>query len=262
VLSLMMQAGELKADLLGTLRLINCCGEPLLPAHVEAIFAALPDTLLQNSYGPTETTVTMTELRLNPQNYRAACRNSVAIGAPIAGMEVYLKGGAHADEGEIVISGPQLALGYWQDAERTAAAFRDIEVQGTRVRAYFSGDWAERHDGHVFFKERIDLQVKIHGFRLELDEVGRAIHEQGYPVTCVLKWRDELTAVIECPLPKSFDEGALRAALAQKLESHAVPYLIKRIDQMPRTDNHKLDRRAVIAWLDTADGGADASPAS
>jgi D-alanine--poly(phosphoribitol) ligase subunit 1 len=259
VLSLMMQAGELKAELLNSLRLINCCGEPLLPVHVDAIFGALPDTLLQNSYGPTETTVTMTELRLNPHNFRAACRSSVAIGPPIAGMGVYLEGGAHADEGEIVITGPQLALGYWQDAEKTAAAFREIEVEGKRVRAYFSGDWAERHEGHVFFKERIDLQVKIHGFRLELDEVARAIHEEGYPVTCVLKWRDELTAVIECPRPQPFDEGALRRALAKKLEAHAVPYLIKRIEQMPRTDNHKLDRHAVIAWLD-ADGGAAASP--
>jgi acyl-coenzyme A synthetase/AMP-(fatty) acid ligase len=75
----------------------------------------------------------------------------------------------------------------------------------------------------------------------------------------VLKWRDELTAVIECPRPQPFDEGALRRALAKKLEAHAVPYLIKRIEQMPRTDNHKLDRHAVIAWLD-ADGGAAASP--
>ena len=260
VLSLMMQAGELEGDLLKSLRLINCCGEPLLPAHVDALFAALPDTLLQNSYGPTETTVTMTELRLNPYNLRAACRSSVSIGPAIAGMGLHLHGGGHADEGEIVITGPQLATGYWQDAEKTAAAFREIEVGGKRVRAYFSGDWAERHEGHVFFKERIDLQVKIHGFRLELDEVARAIHEQGYPVTCVLKWRDELAAVIECPHSKPFDEGALRTALAKKLEAHAVPYLIKRIEQMPRTDNHKLNRHAVIEWLDAAEGGVTASP--
>jgi D-alanine--poly(phosphoribitol) ligase subunit 1 len=260
VISLMMQAGELKGDLLKSLRLINLCGEPLLPAHVSAIFAALPDTILQNSYGPTETTVTMTELRLNPQNFGAACRSSVSIGAAIEGMEMHLNGGAHADEGEIVITGPQLAAGYWQDAERTAAAFRDIDVGGKAVRAYFSGDWAERHAGYLFFKERIDLQVKIHGFRLELDEVARAIHDQGYPVTCVFKWRDELAAVIECPPGKDFDEGALRAGLAKKLEAHAVPYIIKRIEQMPRTDNHKLDRRAVAMWLDAADGGAAASP--
>jgi acyl-coenzyme A synthetase/AMP-(fatty) acid ligase len=72
-------------------------------------------------------------------------------------------------------------------------------------------------------------------------------------VTCVLKWRDELAAVIECPAPKPFDETALRAALGKRLEAHAVPSLIKRIEQLPRTDNDKLDRRAVAAWLDATD---------
>ena len=258
VFSLMMQAKEAKHELLGSLRLFNFCGEPLLPAQVSAIFEELPDTILQNSYGPTETTVVMTELRLGPQNYRAACRSSVAIGAPIAGMAIHLRGGereggGEPDEGEIVITGPQLALGYWQDANKTAAAFRDIEVDGTPVRGYFSGDWAERHEGYLFFKERIDLQVKIHGFRLELDEVARAIHDAGYPVTCVLKWRDELSAVIECPELVRFDEAALRAALAKTLEPHAVPYVIKAIEAIPRTENDKLDRRAVAAWLDAAD---------
>jgi D-alanine--poly(phosphoribitol) ligase subunit 1 len=259
VLSLIMQAGEVTRELMGSLRLFNFCGEPLLAAHVSAIFAHLPDAILQNTYGPTEATVSMTELRLNSQNYRAACRGSVAIGAPIAGMAIHLQGGEHADEGEIVISGPQLATGYWQDAQKSAASFRHIEVGGKRVRAYFTGDWAERSEGHVFFKERIDLQVKIHGFRLELDEVARAIHDLGYPVSCVLKWHDELAAVIECPALERFDEAALRAALATKLEAHAVPYLIKPIQQLPRTENHKLDRRAVAAWLDAADGAASAA---
>ena len=258
VLSLMMQAGEVTHELLGSLRLITFCGEPLLPAQVSAIVAALPDTILQNTYGPTESTVSVTELRLTPENTRAACRSSVAIGAPIAGMAMHLRGGAHADEGEIVITGPQLAAGYWQDAERTAASFRHVDIEGRPVRAYFTGDWAERRQGYLFFKERIDLQVKIRGFRLELDEVARAIHDQGHPVTCVLKWGDELAAVIECARGKVLDEGALRAALARKLEAHAVPSIIRSIEHLPRTNNDKLDRRAVAAWLDTSDSGVAA----
>jgi len=258
VLSLMMQAGEATQELLGSLRLINTCGEPLLPAHVSTMVAALPDTVMQNSYGPTETTVTMTQLRVDKKNYRAVCGSSVALGCPIDGMAIHLLGGRHPNEGEIVISGPQLASGYWQDPEKTAASFRTIEVAGEPVRAYFSGDWGERRDGHLFFKERIDLQVKIHGFRVELDEIARAIHDQGFPVTCVLKWRDELVAVIEHSQPHTFDEGALRAALGRTLEAHAVPCIIRLIDHLPRTPNDKLDRRAVSAWLETQEAGATA----
>jgi D-alanine--poly(phosphoribitol) ligase subunit 1 len=251
VISLMSRAGEVTRELLGSLKLVNMGGEPLLPAHLSALFTALPDAVVQNTYGPTETTVTMTALRLNRGNLMAACGTSVAIGDPIARMGIRLIGGAHDDAGEIVITGPQLAMGYWNDPERTAAVFRTIDVNGTPVPAYFTGDWAERRDGHLFCKGRIDLQVKIRGFRLELDEVAKAIHDHGFPVSCVLKWGDELAAVIERHPTSCFDETALRAALAKQLEAHAVPSIIRLIDQMPRTQNDKLDRQAVAEWLDS-----------
>lgn len=250
VLSLMSWAGELTKHLLGTLRLINTCGEPLLPTQVSAIFAALPDVIVQNSYGPTETTVTMTELRLSRHNYLPACSNSVAIGSPIAGIDMFLLGGRHANEGEIVITGAQLAMGYWNAPDRTAAVFKTIDVAGNPVRAYFSGDWAERRDGHIFFKERIDSQIKIRGFRLELAEVASAIHECGYPVACVLKWHDEVAAVIEQRPDQPCDETTLRAALAKKLEMHAIPSVVRWVDLIPRTANDKLDHQGVAAWLD------------
>jgi D-alanine--poly(phosphoribitol) ligase subunit 1 len=251
VISLMMQAGEVTHELLGSLRLINTCGEPLLPVHLECVFSALPDVVFQNSYGPTETTVTMTEIRLTPDNFRSACGHTVTIGSPIANTSILLCGGAHPDEGEIVITGPQLALEYLGDPEKTAAVFRTVDVDGTPTRAYFSGDWAERRDGHIYFKERIDHQVKIRGFRIELDEIATMIHHQGFAVTCVLKWRDELAAVIERRSDLDFDEAQLRGALAQKLDAYAIPSIIRRIDLIPRTQNDKIDRKAVSEWLDT-----------
>jgi D-alanine--poly(phosphoribitol) ligase subunit 1 len=196
----------------------------------------------------------MTELRLSSANYREACETSVAIGDPIARMAIHLIGGAHPDEGEIVITGPQLATGYWQDPEKTAAAFKTIDIDGRPERAYFSGDWAERRGGHIFFKERIDHQVKIHGFRLELGEVAHAIRESGFPDVCVLLWNGQLTAVVESRPGRSLSEAELRKTLAQKLEPHAVPSRITPIKQIPRTPNDKLDARAVRQWLDVSEG--------
>jgi D-alanine--poly(phosphoribitol) ligase subunit 1 len=250
VISLMMQAGEVTPALLGSLRLINTCGEPLLPAHLSAIFSALPGISVQNTYGPTETTVSVTELQLTRENHKDACGNSVAIGSPIARMGIHLLGGANPDEGEILITGPQLASGYWQDPERTAAAFRTITVDGHAERAYFSGDWAERRGGHIFFKERIDQQVKIHGFRLELDEVAHAIRDFGFPNVCVLMSKGQLTAVIERSAHRPYNEPDLRKALASKLESHAVPTVFRLIGHLPRNLNDKLDRQAVRQWLE------------
>jgi D-alanine--poly(phosphoribitol) ligase subunit 1 len=254
VLSLMLQAGEITYELLGSLRIVNTCGEALLPAHVAALFAALPETVVQNSYGPTETTVTMTELRLDRERYREACAGSVAIGTPIRNMAMYLLGGPHVDEGEIVITGPQLAQGYWRDPDRTAAAFRCIDIGGEAVRAYHSGDWAVRRGQYIFFKERIDRQIKLRGHRLELDEVARAIADQGFPICCVFKWRDELVAVIENPPGLPIAIATLRRALSKQLEPHAIPTAIHSLERIPRTDNDKLDRSAVLAWLESREG--------
>lgn len=252
VVSLMAQAEGVTEANLATLRLMNFCGEPLLREHLEAIFAARPDLRVQNTYGPTEATVSMTALPLDAQTYRDHCGLSVALGDAIPGMDIVLAGGPHADEGEIVITGPQLAEGYWQDAEKTAAVFRDVETPAGMQRGYYTGDWAERRDGKLFFRERIDFQVKVLGYRVELDEVAAAIRDCGWPVAVVFKRGDTLAAVVEAMPGRVFDEKALRQALGGKVEPHAVPSAIAAIPAMPRNDNDKLDRKAAAAAFEAA----------
>jgi D-alanine--poly(phosphoribitol) ligase subunit 1 len=250
VISLMMQAGSVTADNLASLRWLNFCGEPLLPEHLRAIFAACPHVVAQNTYGPTEATVSMTSLVMTAADYESACRSSVALGDPIPGMGLHLAGGRHADEGEIVITGPQLATGYWRDPERSAAQFRDVTIGGRIVTGYFTGDWAERHGGQLFFKERMDFQVKVKGIRIELDEVAAALRETGWPVVCVLSRGDHLVAVVERNGAARFDQRKLIDALSARLDDSAVPRTVLRIDRMPRNENGKIDRRAVEAWFD------------
>ncbi len=250
VVSLMMQARQATRANLETIRLFNFIGEPLLPEQVEVLFAARPDVRMQNTYGPTEATVSMTCLRLDPGNVAAASAASVALGDPIPGMSIQLVGGADLNEGEIVISGPQLADGYWSDPQRTAAAFKAFTHGGKTMQGYFTGDWAERRHGMLFFKERIDSQVKVRGFRVELDEVAAAIRACGWPVVCVFKRGDALAAVVERMPNGEFDAKTLRGALAERIEQHAVPEIIRAIERMPRNENDKLDRKAAEHWLD------------
>ena len=250
VVSLMMQAGQVTPANLASVRLFNFCGEPLLPAHLEALFNACPGVLVRNTYGPTEATIAMTDLPLRRADWRAAASASVAIGPPIPGIGLHLTGGRNPDEGEIVITGPQLAQGYWQAHAKTDEVFKDALIDGGMQRGYFTGDWAERRGDHVFFKERIDFQVKIKGFRVELDEVAAAIRDCGWPVVCVLKRGEALVAVIEHVPGQALDQAALLAGVARKIEAHGVPVGVKLIDRMPRNDNDKLDRKAVAAWFE------------
>lgn len=250
VVSLMMQASQASAANLASVRLFNFCGEPLLAEQVYALQAVCPQARIQNTYGPTEATIAMTELRLDRATMDQTVAASVAIGDAIPGIGLHLIGGKTPDEGEIAITGPQVADGYWRDPERTLAVFRDVTVDGQVLRGYYTGDWAERRQGQLFFKERIDFQVKIMGFRVELDEVAAAIRDCGWPVACVFKRGEALAAVVEQRPGPAFDEQHLRAALSERVERHAVPQQIKLIDRMPRNDNDKLDRKAAAKWFE------------
>jgi len=247
---LMLTARHLKHENLSTLRLINFCGEPLLKEILDAIFRELPHVLVQNTYGPTEATVAVTCLKLTSDNYDQFIRSSVAIGDAIAGNELHLVGGGHDNEGEIVITGAQLAQGYWRNTEKTTLAFRTLQINGENRAAYFTGDWAERVDGSIYFKERIDFQVKVKGHRVELDEVAAAIRASGWPVVSVFKRGEALAAVVEKVVGQPFSEKEIRLRLSQKLDAYAIPDRIIEVERVPRNDNEKVDRKASLALFE------------
>ncbi len=261
VISLMMRARQVTKANLGSVRLFNFCGEPLLPEQLAALFAARRDVEVQNTYGPTEATIAVTSLPLAADTFRAASGASVALGDPLPGTAIHLVGGVDADEGEIVISGPQVAEGYWKDPGKSALVFKDFVYGNESLRGYFTGDWAERRNGLLFFKERMDFQVKVRGFRVELDEVAAAIRVCGWPVACVFKRGEALAAVVEAVPGAPFDESTLRLALAGRIESHAIPEVICEVERMPRSDNDKLDRKAAAHWLDGTMALASEQPA-
>ena len=261
VIGLMMRANHLTAEVLRSLRLLTFAGEPLLREHVEAIFKARADLPVQNAYGPTEATTTLTSVFLNPENLGGLTDRSVSIGPVNPGMWIDLVGGPHPDEGQIVIGGPQVAEGYWQDEERTRNAFRSYVAEGVEKFGYFSGDWAVRRDGLIYFRERIDFQIKLRGYRIELDEVASAIRAGGWPLVCVFKHDESLVALIEAADPQSAEPMAVRAWLADRLESYAVPDRIEVVAHLPRNENDKIDRAASAA-LYAAMRSAQPSPTS
>ena len=254
-IDLMRAARQLTQANLGRVRLFTLAGEPLSRAHLEWIFAVCPQTIIQNAYGPTEATVTVSQMLMVADGYEHACLGgAVSIGRATPGMGLHLSGGAHPDEGEIVITGPQLADGYWKDPVRTAAAFRTIHADGHELRGYHTGDWAERRNGLLFFRGRMDAQVKIRGYRIELDEVAAAIRACGWPGVCVFKRGGELAALIECPADETLDADRLRVALARFLDAYAIPAQIASVPALPRNENDKVDRARVACLFEALAG--------
>ena len=118
--------------------------------------------------------------------------------------------------------------------------------------ATYTGDWAQRENGHVYFKERMEFQIKVRSYRIELDEVAGAIRDCGWPVVCVSKHGDGIAAVVESQAGVKLDEISLLRSLEKKLEHYAIPgRRILEIARMPRNENDKLDRKAVAAWLES-----------
>lgn len=242
-LELMRRAGQISAEYLAPLRIMSFCGEPLLPQHLEALFAARPDVQVFNTYGTTETTGFNTINRLTADNFRQSCEAaSVALGDDVPGWSLSLRGGNSTDEGEIVVSSDALSLGYWRDEDRTRDAFRQLRMNGQpEQRSYFTGDWGIRRNSRLYFCSRMDRQVKIRGERIELDEIDHALREAGFPAAYTILADDELYSFVEAA---DVDQELVRARLVKRLPFHAVPKTVRPIANFPRT-NGKVDRKAL-----------------
>ena len=244
VIDLMRRARHIRPAHLASLRQMFFCGEALLPAHLECLFDARPDIAIINAYGPTEATVSCTENQLDATNHAQACDATVAIGEAIPGMRIALMSeGRPAEAGEIVIFGPQLAAGYWRDPIQTQAVFRGEGAE----RGYYTGDWAERRGEQLFYRHRIDRQVKVRGHRLELGEVDAALREIGVLAACTVLIDGAVTSFVESP--GKIDPHALQRAVAERLPRYAVPSAIHPVVALPRGLNDKIETRALIERL-------------
>ena len=253
VLSIMETARELDAAHLESVRLFTFCGEVLRRDHVAKLFAARPDAIVLNTYGPTEATVAMTCRRFTIDDWERACTSSAPFGEAIGEMRLDLVGGDHSDEGEMVISGPQLAAGYWNDPALTAEKFRDhTRDDGRVVKAFFTGDYAERREGETYFLGRRDDMVKVRGHRMHVGAVSQALEKVGWPVSFAFEQGGQLFAIVEAVAGKAFDQGKVAADLSGLLESYSVPSEIRCVDTLPKNQNDKIDGPRVRAMFERA----------
>jgi D-alanine--poly(phosphoribitol) ligase subunit 1 len=241
VLELMIKAKQVSLDLLASLRLMIFCGEPLFPYQLEILFKACPELTVFNAYGTTETTGFNMLNRLTKENFRDSCASStVAIGSEVQGWTLELCGEGAPDEGEIVVIGDNLSLGYWRDEEQTRAAFRQWKLGSEIKRAYHTGDYGRRIGSNLYCQGRLDRQVKIRGERIELDEIDHLLRQAGYSAAFSIVYAGEVYSFVECDT--YVDEAQVRTQLQKELPLHGMPKIIRQITSLPRNANGKFDR--------------------
>jgi amino acid adenylation domain-containing protein len=257
--SLMRQSGLLKPGGFPSLRLSLFCGEPLPVSCAEAWLRAAPNSILENLYGPTELTIACTSYRWRPERSPDESElGIVPIGFPNRGMNVLVADESLNEvlpgaEGELLMNGPQMSLGYWRDSERTSSAF--VVPPGRQDLFYRTGDRVRRpaDGGPLRHLGRMDSQVKILGHRVELGEVEAVVRQtSGIDGVVAIGWPVSSSGYggIEVFIEgHSVDVDRLRSATAARLPDYMVPRRWHVRSRLPRNVNDKLDRKALQAIL-------------
>lgn len=209
---------------------------------------------VHNHYGPTENTVVTTAACIEAQTERAAA-TLPELGQPLPGQSLYLLDACGqplpaAFAGELAISGPQLAWGYWRAPEQSAGAF----VNTPAGRIYRSGDRVRLQAGQLQFLGRLDRQLKLRGMRLEPGEIeAQLCQHPAVKAAHVALHNQQLLAWVLTPDWVSEAEGQyqsgrapaagaeLRDWLARYLPPALLPTRILPLARLPLTDRGKLD---------------------
>ncbi|MEU0659516.1 amino acid adenylation domain-containing protein [Streptomyces lavendulocolor] len=273
VVSLAARLRRLPPGAMPTLRYAAFAGEPLTLRQARSWAAAAPGARLENLYGPTELTVTCTGYRLpaDPADWPRTGNGTLPIGTPHPGAEALVvdERMCPAEEGELLVRGAQRFPGYLDPADdpgRFAAGepgggLRPYEEGPlTDAHWYRTGDRVARTGDGLLHLGRLDSQVKLSGYRVELGEVEEALRSRPGVVDAVVVARTDraapaLEAVYTGEAP---DPAALLDALHERLPAYMVPRTLLRLTELPLNLNGKTDRGAVLAALDTARPAAPA----
>ncbi|MBD2500011.1 non-ribosomal peptide synthetase [Anabaena azotica] len=214
-----------------------------------------PNCQIFNHYGPTETTVGVLTYAVQNQA-DDLISETVPLGRPLANNQVYI-----LDEqlqlvplgvaGELYISGAGLTRGYLNQPELTAQRFISYSLLGEELRLYKTGDRVRYlEDGNIEFLGRVDNQVKVRGFRIELEEIELTLTQYPAIQQAVVtlqqsEYNQRLLAYI-VPQPKAaININELRSFLKQNLPDYMLPSAFGILKKLPLTTNGKIDRQAL-----------------
>lgn len=232
-----------------TVNKILFSGEVMPINHLQEWKKVLPQAMFVNLYGPTEITCNCTYYIIEEE-----CQNEIPIGKAFPNERVFLLDESQKEvckanvEGEICVAGSTLALGYFDDPERTQKAFVQNPLHTNyNELIYRTGDIAHyREDGNLVYVGRKDFQIKHLGHRVELGEIETYINMiPGIDRVCCLY--DDIKQQIVAVYQGNVERTLIKKELRKKLIRYMIPERYIIVEQMPLTPNGKIDRKKIKA---------------
>jgi amino acid adenylation domain-containing protein len=237
--------------LLESLRYSLFCGEALYDDLVIEWTARLPNARVQNVYGPTEATIFCLSYDCDRGAPHKAANGILSIGRPMKDVEILIvdenrRPVAQGEKGELCLAGSQLTPGYWRNPQKNTEAF--FEHEGTRF--YRTGDVCLRDpDGDVFYCGRLDHQIKVQGFRVELSEIEHHIREiTGLRHVAAVACPDAGGNTLIHVFLEAFDGeiSDMLNDLKTRVPAYMIPARSVSLPALPLNVNGKIDRPALV----------------
>ncbi|MGZ2417787.1 D-alanine--poly(phosphoribitol) ligase subunit 1 [Staphylococcus caledonicus] len=219
------------------------CGEILPHRTAKALLDRYPHAVVYNTYGPTEATVAVTSVKITPDIIETYNPLPVGVARPNTTLST-------TDEGELIIKGNSVSLGYLNNKAKTEAVFNFEDG----IRLYHTGDKAIEKDGLWFIQGRIDFQIKLNGYRMELEEIETQLRQSQYvreTIVVPIYKNNKVVHLVGAIVPTEEvkDDLEMTRQIKSELKSRLPEYMIPRkfvwMDQLPLTSNGKLDRKQV-----------------
>ena len=254
-----MQSPQFDETLLPNTKKFIFCGEVMTCKLGQQMLRRFPRARIYNAYGPTEATVLVTAVEVTPALLEGAA--SLPIGYGFSNVECRIENPEtgvilpEGEEGELVLLGESVSPGYFQRPEQNARAFF---VEHGR-RGYHTGDLCRMEGGMVYYFGRLDGQIKLNGFRVELEDVEQNLlklpniaRAAVLPVT-IDGTVQSLTAFVMLEKPDGLSSlqraRQIKAALGNLLPVYMIPRKILVVDAFPLNTNGKIDKKALSAKL-------------
>ncbi len=246
LLRVLLDSRNLQARL-PKLKLWVTSGEALSLDLLRKFRQTLPDSTLLNLYGSSEVSADVTCYSLTPPE---PLPEQVAIGRAIANTQIhlldkYLQPVPIGVTGELYVSGAGLARGYIHKAELTANKF----ISKVGITLYKTGDVARyQADGNLEFLGRIDNQVKLRGFRVELGEIAAILRQSAKIREAVVVLKEEQQQLIAYVVPEAqqvINITEFQSLLKEKLPEYMLPSAFVSLEALPLLPNGKVDYQSL-----------------